>query len=36
MDGMKRVAENAGRVYHRRRGRVRALDGRILRAGEEP
>jgi hypothetical protein len=30
------VAADAGRVYHRQRGPLRPLDGRILRAGEEP
>jgi hypothetical protein len=36
MTGMERVAEDAGWVYHRLRGPLRSLDGRILRAGEEP
>lgn len=36
MARMEWVAADAGRVYHRQRGPMRPLDGRILRAREEP
>jgi hypothetical protein len=36
MARMERVAEDAGWGYHRLRGPLRPLDGRVHRAGEEP
>jgi hypothetical protein len=36
MARMEWVAADAGRVYHRRRAPMPPLDGRVLRAKEEP